>query len=100
MKFLHDKLGNPSVSLNIRLFLAKLVINTEEVSNLLFLQIFFVVICISLKKPTAKKDTKNRARHFSSLNELANYICLFNIILLPFSFKTCKLVSIDLAVLF
>uniref|UniRef100_A0A8C0T9N3 DNA-dependent protein kinase catalytic subunit n=1 Tax=Canis lupus familiaris TaxID=9615 RepID=A0A8C0T9N3_CANLF len=30
MKFLHDKLGNPSVSLNIRLFLAKLVINTEE----------------------------------------------------------------------
>lgn len=36
MKFLHDKLGNPSVSLNIRLFLAKLVINTEEVSNLLF----------------------------------------------------------------
>lgn len=37
MKFLHDKLGNSSVSLNIRLFLAKLVINTEEVSNLLFL---------------------------------------------------------------
>uniref|UniRef100_A0A8C7C032 DNA-dependent protein kinase catalytic subunit n=1 Tax=Neovison vison TaxID=452646 RepID=A0A8C7C032_NEOVI len=31
MKFLHDKLGNPSISLNIRLFLAKLVINTEEV---------------------------------------------------------------------
>ncbi|CAH6792055.1 Prkdc [Phodopus roborovskii] len=31
MKFLHDKLGNPLVSLNIRLFLAKLVINTEEV---------------------------------------------------------------------
>ncbi|KAL1788740.1 DNA-dependent protein kinase catalytic subunit isoform X1 [Sigmodon hispidus] len=31
MKFLHDKLGNASVSLNIRLFLAKLVINTEEV---------------------------------------------------------------------
>ncbi|KAF4022262.1 hypothetical protein G4228_013963 [Cervus hanglu yarkandensis] len=31
MKFLHDKLGNPSVSLNIRLFLAKLVVNTEEV---------------------------------------------------------------------
>ncbi|XP_036089192.1 DNA-dependent protein kinase catalytic subunit [Rousettus aegyptiacus] len=31
MKFLHDKLGNPSVSLNIRLFIAKLVINTEEV---------------------------------------------------------------------
>ncbi|XP_045042014.2 DNA-dependent protein kinase catalytic subunit isoform X3 [Desmodus rotundus] len=31
MKFLHDKLGNPSVSLNIRLFLAKLIINTEEV---------------------------------------------------------------------
>ncbi|XP_040828526.1 DNA-dependent protein kinase catalytic subunit [Ochotona curzoniae] len=31
MKFLHDKLGNPSVLLNVRLFLAKLVINTEEV---------------------------------------------------------------------
>ncbi|XP_006170510.1 DNA-dependent protein kinase catalytic subunit [Tupaia chinensis] len=31
MKFLHDKLGNSSVPLNIRLFLAKLVINTEEV---------------------------------------------------------------------
>uniref|UniRef100_A0A8C5JY83 DNA-dependent protein kinase catalytic subunit n=1 Tax=Jaculus jaculus TaxID=51337 RepID=A0A8C5JY83_JACJA len=31
MKFLHDKLGNLSVSLNIRLFLAKLIINTEEV---------------------------------------------------------------------
>ncbi|XP_037658373.1 DNA-dependent protein kinase catalytic subunit [Choloepus didactylus] len=31
MKFLHDKLGNPTVPLNIRLFLAKLVINTEEV---------------------------------------------------------------------
>uniref|UniRef100_A0A8D1F779 DNA-dependent protein kinase catalytic subunit n=1 Tax=Sus scrofa TaxID=9823 RepID=A0A8D1F779_PIG len=31
MKFLRDKLGNPSVSLNIRLFLAKLVINAEEV---------------------------------------------------------------------
>ncbi|KAM7075469.1 DNA-dependent protein kinase catalytic subunit isoform 1-T1 [Molossus nigricans] len=31
MKFLHDKLGNTLVSLNIRLFLAKLIINTEEV---------------------------------------------------------------------
>uniref|UniRef100_G3RTS5 DNA-dependent protein kinase catalytic subunit n=1 Tax=Gorilla gorilla gorilla TaxID=9595 RepID=G3RTS5_GORGO len=31
MKFLHGKLGNPIVPLNIRLFLAKLVINTEEV---------------------------------------------------------------------
>ncbi|XP_062044500.1 DNA-dependent protein kinase catalytic subunit isoform X2 [Lepus europaeus] len=31
MKFLHDKLGNSSVPLNVRLFLAKLVINTEEV---------------------------------------------------------------------
>lgn len=41
MKFLHDKLGNPSVSLNIRLFLAKLIINTEEVSDLLFLWVFF-----------------------------------------------------------
>uniref|UniRef100_A0A8D0GIE8 DNA-dependent protein kinase catalytic subunit n=1 Tax=Sphenodon punctatus TaxID=8508 RepID=A0A8D0GIE8_SPHPU len=31
MKFLHGKLGNPSVPLNIRLFLAKLIVNTEEV---------------------------------------------------------------------
>ncbi|KAM6216536.1 DNA-dependent protein kinase catalytic subunit isoform 2-T2 [Rhynchocyon petersi] len=31
MKFLHDKLANLSVPLNIRLFLAKLVINAEEV---------------------------------------------------------------------
>ncbi|XP_053414339.1 DNA-dependent protein kinase catalytic subunit [Nycticebus coucang] len=31
MKFLHSKLGNPSVPLNIRLFVAKLVINSEEV---------------------------------------------------------------------
>ncbi|XP_007947257.1 DNA-dependent protein kinase catalytic subunit [Orycteropus afer afer] len=31
MKFLHDKVANPSVPLNIRLFLAKLVINAEEV---------------------------------------------------------------------
>ncbi|XP_053105021.1 DNA-dependent protein kinase catalytic subunit isoform X2 [Hemicordylus capensis] len=31
MKFLHSKLGNPSVSLNIRLFVAKLIVNTEEV---------------------------------------------------------------------
>ncbi|XP_049710414.1 DNA-dependent protein kinase catalytic subunit isoform X1 [Elephas maximus indicus] len=31
MKFLHDKLANPSVPLNIRLFLAKLIINSEEV---------------------------------------------------------------------
>ncbi|KAK7807495.1 hypothetical protein U0070_006783, partial [Myodes glareolus] len=31
MKFLHDKLENTSVPLNIRLFLAKLIINTEEV---------------------------------------------------------------------
>ncbi|XP_006860145.1 PREDICTED: DNA-dependent protein kinase catalytic subunit [Chrysochloris asiatica] len=31
MKFLHDKLANISVPLNIRLFLAKLVINAEEV---------------------------------------------------------------------
>jgi DNA-dependent protein kinase catalytic subunit len=37
MKVIHDKLGNPSVPLNIRLFLAKLVINAEEVSNLSFL---------------------------------------------------------------
>ncbi|XP_062986775.1 DNA-dependent protein kinase catalytic subunit [Elgaria multicarinata webbii] len=31
MKLLHSKLGNPSVSLNIRLFVAKLIVNTEEV---------------------------------------------------------------------
>lgn len=31
MKFLHDKLGNQSISLNIHLFIAKLIINTEEV---------------------------------------------------------------------
>ncbi|XP_060099810.1 DNA-dependent protein kinase catalytic subunit [Heteronotia binoei] len=31
MKFLHNKLGNPSVPLNIRLFVAKLIVNTEEV---------------------------------------------------------------------
>ncbi|CAM5116256.1 unnamed protein product [Natator depressus] len=31
MKFIHGKLGNPSVPLNIRLFLAKLIVNTEEV---------------------------------------------------------------------
>ncbi|XP_044280098.1 DNA-dependent protein kinase catalytic subunit isoform X2 [Varanus komodoensis] len=31
MKFLHIKLGNPRVPLNIRLFIAKLIVNTEEV---------------------------------------------------------------------
>ncbi|XP_061454380.1 DNA-dependent protein kinase catalytic subunit isoform X2 [Rhineura floridana] len=31
MKFLHSKLGNPTVPLNIRLFVAKLIVNTEEV---------------------------------------------------------------------
>ncbi|XP_066575742.1 DNA-dependent protein kinase catalytic subunit isoform X2 [Amia ocellicauda] len=31
MKFLHGKLGNPSTPLNIRLFIAKLIINTEEI---------------------------------------------------------------------
>ncbi|XP_060730052.1 DNA-dependent protein kinase catalytic subunit isoform X1 [Tachysurus vachellii] len=31
MKYLHGKLGNPSTSLNVRLFIAKLIINTEEV---------------------------------------------------------------------
>ncbi|XP_069076234.1 DNA-dependent protein kinase catalytic subunit isoform X2 [Pleurodeles waltl] len=31
MKFLHGKLANPSTPLNIRLFIAKLVVNTEEV---------------------------------------------------------------------
>nr|XP_033789602.1 DNA-dependent protein kinase catalytic subunit isoform X2 [Geotrypetes seraphini] len=31
MKFLHDKLGNTSAPLNVRLFIAKLIANTEEV---------------------------------------------------------------------
>ncbi|XP_065804989.1 DNA-dependent protein kinase catalytic subunit isoform X1 [Labrus bergylta] len=31
MKFLHTKLSNPSTPLNIRLFISKLIINTEEV---------------------------------------------------------------------
>ncbi|KAG5837285.1 hypothetical protein ANANG_G00237680 [Anguilla anguilla] len=31
MKFLHGKLGNSSTQLNIRLFIAKLIINTEEI---------------------------------------------------------------------
>jgi len=31
MKFLQGKLDNPSTPLNIRLFIAKLIINTEEV---------------------------------------------------------------------
>ncbi|XP_044195297.1 DNA-dependent protein kinase catalytic subunit [Thunnus albacares] len=31
MKFLHGKLSNPSTPLNIRLFISKLIINTEEV---------------------------------------------------------------------
>ncbi|KAG7330004.1 hypothetical protein KOW79_006226 [Hemibagrus wyckioides] len=31
MKFLHGKLGNPSTPLNVRLFISKLIINTEEV---------------------------------------------------------------------
>ncbi|XP_027746012.1 DNA-dependent protein kinase catalytic subunit isoform X2 [Empidonax traillii] len=31
MRFLHGKLGNPSVPLNIRLFIAKLIVNTEDV---------------------------------------------------------------------
>ncbi|XP_039189656.1 DNA-dependent protein kinase catalytic subunit isoform X1 [Crotalus tigris] len=31
MKFLHSKLGNSTVPLNIRLFVAKLIVNTEEV---------------------------------------------------------------------
>ncbi|XP_063779765.1 DNA-dependent protein kinase catalytic subunit [Pseudophryne corroboree] len=31
MKFLHMKLGNPSTPLNVRLFISKLIVNTEEV---------------------------------------------------------------------
>lgn len=31
MKFLHAKLANPATPLNIRLFISKLIINTEEV---------------------------------------------------------------------
>lgn len=33
MKFLHGKLANPATPLNIRLFISKLLINTEEVSD-------------------------------------------------------------------
>ena len=33
MKFLLGKLGNPATPLNIRLFVAKLLINTEEVDT-------------------------------------------------------------------
>lgn len=32
MKFLHAKLANPATPLNIRLFISKLIINTEEVN--------------------------------------------------------------------
>lgn len=32
MKFLHIKLANPATHLNIRLFISKLIINTEEVN--------------------------------------------------------------------
>lgn len=32
MKFLHTKLANPATPLNIRLFISKLIINTEEVN--------------------------------------------------------------------
>ena len=31
MKFLHGKLSNPTTPLNIRLFISKLIVNTEEV---------------------------------------------------------------------
>lgn len=34
MKYLHSKLSNPTTHLNIRLFIAKLIINTEEVKFL------------------------------------------------------------------
>lgn len=34
MKFLHAKLSNPATPLNIRLFISKLIINTEEVNVL------------------------------------------------------------------
>uniref|UniRef100_UPI00398F68DD DNA-dependent protein kinase catalytic subunit isoform X2 n=1 Tax=Pristiophorus japonicus TaxID=55135 RepID=UPI00398F68DD len=34
MKFLHGKLGNSSTPLNIRLFIAKLIVNTEEIFQL------------------------------------------------------------------
>lgn len=39
MKFLHGKLGNPATPLNIRLFISKLIINTEEV-NLMMLYLY------------------------------------------------------------
>lgn len=57
MKFLHGKLGNPSTPLNVRLFIAKLIINTEEVTAC---TVFFV------------HESKHRSAHcicsFSALN--------------------------------
>lgn len=52
MKFLHVKLSNPATPLNIRLFVAKLVINTEEVTsyhsvnNRSYVTVKLTVICL------------------------------------------------------
>lgn len=32
MKYLHSKLSNPRTHLNVRLFISKMIINTEEVA--------------------------------------------------------------------
>lgn len=55
MKFLHEKLGNPSVLLNVRLFLAKLVINTEEVSYFVIVLNSALQFFVSTLKPQQRK---------------------------------------------
>lgn len=46
MKFLQGKLNNPSTPLNIRLFIAKLIINTEEV---LLLKCFLLCLSVDMQ---------------------------------------------------
>lgn len=60
MKFLHEKLGNPSVLLNVRLFLAKLVINTEEVSYFVIVLNSALQFFVSTFKTTTKKEIKRK----------------------------------------
>lgn len=53
MKFLHGKLMNPATPLNIRLFISKLIINTEEVKNFpssipLFLYQFMLLLSLKI----------------------------------------------------
>ena len=48
MKFLHTKLGNPATPLNIRLFISKLIINTEEV-NIITLFLLVSSICSQIE---------------------------------------------------